>query len=381
MKRAGVKLLRAMIGGLGRLCSVFATPVNTRVLFVFATPNLGGAEMVHARIVRAVADAAPEVWFTEPQGARELLPRFQQHATIVNLGLRVRSRLCAYFQAGFQAGRIVRGRTGVVVGSFSHFFYDMLPWLVGVRCVDLLHNFGVGFEHYSLRHEAKLARRIVISSELASRLESLYAESGVDRASMQKLLVIPTAVDVPPQPPVKPAGDLNILFVGRNSPEKRVELAGRLASALKASGVAARMRMVGDLASSVSPEDRPNCEFIGRVNDDAAMAALYRQSHLLVLTSSREGFPLAVMEAMAHGVLPLVTRVGALASLPDQVCHKLDGDGDELVQAFAARIQQLAADRTALDADGKACHRYAAEHFDAHRFEAAWRKLLLETAP
>ncbi|MBE7491755.1 MAG: glycosyltransferase family 4 protein [Planctomycetes bacterium] len=378
MKRLVVVTLRAVLGALGRLCALLVPPVRAPLVCVFATPDVGGAERVHAEIVRAVAQACPEVWFTETPRDGGLLPRYQAVAPVVMLGGRLRRRPGAYFQAGLQAGRIRRGGVRTVFGAFSHFFYDMLPHLNGVRCVDLLHNFGVNFEHYSLPHARRLAARVVITPLLRDELTALYRARGLDDLA-GRVTVIANAVEVPDTPPAKPAGTLRVLYAGRATPEKRVHLVGRLAARLAAMGVDAAVTCLGDVRAAMPEADARHCRFAGLVTDPAVLAAEYAAAHVLVLTSEREGFPVAVMEAMARGAVPLCTRVGGLALLPPGAALLVEAmPEDAVVEAMAGHVSALSADRARLEAMSHAAWRHAREHFDLVRADAAWRGLLLE---
>ncbi len=374
--------LRFVLGGLGRLCAWFVDPVRAPVVCVFATPNIGGAERVHADIVAAIADHQPEVWFTEPARDAGLLPRFEAHARVVQLGARLRHRLEAYFQAGFQAGRIARGQVGTVFGCFSHFFYDMLPWLrgvPGVRCVDLLHNFGVNFENYSLPQVARLDARVVITQTLREMLRRHYRYEGINTAWMARVQVIGNTVPVPAELPARDAGGpLRVLYVGRGTPEKRVHLLGRVAREL---GPTARFTLVGDVESVVEAADKPHCHFTGMLTDPAALAAQYDAAQVLVLASEREGFPVVVMEAMARGVVPVCTAVGGLPELPPQTCLLVAPEPpDRAVAELVAALRTLAADPAMLQRMSAAARAYAVAHFGPAVARAQWRRLLLGEA-
>lgn len=75
---------------------------------------------------------------------------------------------------------------------------------------------------------------------------------------------------------------------------------------------------------------------------DAVLAGLYRSALALVWPSTREGFGLPVLEAMAHGC-PVITRpVNALSELCLGSCLEL---ADTRAETIAAAIEQLMADR------------------------------------
>jgi glycosyltransferase involved in cell wall biosynthesis len=94
------------------------------------------------------------------------------------------------------------------------------------------------------------------------------------------------------------------------------------------------------------------------------------ESAILVLPSYSEGLPMAVLEAMAHGVVPVTTAVGAI---PEVISDGVDGllvrPGD--AEQLAAALQSLVSD------DGLRCRLAAAAHSRVTEFDIAhWRESL-----
>lgn len=87
----------------------------------------------------------------------------------------------------------------------------------------------------------------------------------------------------------------------------------------------------------------------GRLTD-AEVAALFRRSDLFVFPTLADTLPLVVLEAMAHGLPVLATRVGGIPFQVDESCGLLVPPGD--VAALAAGIGSLAADPARLAAMG-----------------------------
>lgn len=381
MRALIILLLRFILGLLGLVLGRLQRRAPGSVFCLFATPGLGGAERVHADIVEAVADRKPLVFFTEVSADRLLLPSFATHAEYRFIHGRKRRALREYFHIGLVASLINRAPNAVVLGAFSHFFYDMLPFLnPRVRCIDLVHNFGVGFEHYSLRLVPRLDQRVVIAQRFADELRALYEAVGLEPGHEGKLRVILNGVRVPDACPDRPhQGPLRVLYVGRNSPEKRVPLVGRIAHACREAGLQAEFVLVGDVESAITPEHRPLCRFTGVISDLAELTELYRSSNVVLITSTREGFPVSVMEAMAQGVVPLCTRVGGI---PAQIRDGVNGvlidpqPDDAVVEQAAAKLAKLAAHRSMLGAMGRAAHKHALEHFSIERFRREWREVL-----
>ena len=143
----------------------------------------------------------------------------------------------------------------------------------------------------------------------------------------------------------------DVVFVGRLIEEKGVD---RLLEALALVGSGVRAVIVGD-----GPE-RPRLEalaaqlglardvrFVGRV-PDSKLAALLRAATLFVLPSRREGFGIAVLEAQAAGLVPIVVRSPHSAAT-DLIADGVDGvicDADP--RAIADAIGGLLTDQRRL---------------------------------
>jgi glycosyltransferase involved in cell wall biosynthesis len=267
----------------------------------------------------------------------------------------------------------------VVLGGNSRFFYELLPLLKPeARCFDLLHAVA-SVEHFSLPYVPRLAKRVFITAAARDEFAKLYAHAAHGEELKQRMTLIENCVDVPAHAPPKPECPLQVLFVGRGSPEKRIHLVGRIAAECKRRAIAAEFTLVGDCESDVAPEDRAACRFAGMVRGPQAIAPYYQRAHVLLLTSSREGFPLVVMEAMAQGAVPVCTNVGGMpAHVSDaQTGVLLPAQEDAVVSAAVEAIAALAADRPRLAALSAGAFARAREYFSAQRFVAAWRGLLL----
>lgn len=368
-------IARILLAPPGFLAGVMANRFKGRELFCFfATPDMGGAERVHALIVKAVADRNPVVVFTEPPRVAALLPLFETHCEPIMLHPHGRNRVREYFNEARMAAEINRASRPVVVGAFSHFFYRMLPYFGRhVRCVDLIHNFGVEFEHFSMPVAGRLNARVVLSHRIRQDFATLYDAFGWPESLLEHFHVIPNGVQVPDVLSEKPAA-LRILYVGRDTPEKRVHLVGTIAAEVARRNVAAEFVAIGEIAREL-----PGVRLEGLIADPARLAALYDSAQLLLLTSSREGLPMAMLEAMARGCVPLVPAVGAIPEHVKQGSNGVLLDPEPegaLVKQAADAIERLAKHRGALAAMGKAAHAHVAENCGEAQFVAAWRKLL-----
>lgn len=203
--------------------------------------------------------------------------------------------LHAHLASAHQLGAIVGRATRTPVLATIHAMHVAIPDLEAHR---------LGGTHLCLVSEA-------------ARMHALSVG-----AAPERLRVIRNAVDTATfSPAAAPRAQrpLTIGFVGRLSPEKGpllfVAIAARVAEALPdvrfvVAGDGPMRHAMADSARSRGLADR--FEFRGLVT---SMPALYRELDLMLLTSSHEGTPLAVLEAMATGVPVVATDVGGVPEL------------------------------------------------------------------
>lgn len=357
---------------------------NSSALFLFFPFfHVGGAERVHADIVACVAERKPWVIFAKKSHNKAFRCLFGRGASIFNLW-----PFCKYFyplSVGITVGFINRHRAPVVFGSNSLFFYLLVPYLKPeVRCIDLMHAFGGGSEDFSFPVASRLHARVAINSKTVDDLKLQYLRHGASPFLTERILLIENYVSVP-ETYVEKAQHalLKILYVGRGSEEKRVHLVGRIAALCRQRGLPVEVLIVGDTAHAVDEADRPCCDFLGEVADPDHLNRIYDDADLLLLTSNREGFPMVIMEGMAHGVVPVSTDVGGI---PLHVASGGNGWlvpndlGEELlVDEMCQIIKRMCADRELLSTMSRSAYDYARMHFSGEKFCSAYRSLLLDS--
>ena len=365
--------LSSMIGSL--------LPVVNRsgLFFFFPFYHTGGAERVHSQIAGCFKDQQPWMFFAKRSADRGFREQFEQSGRCFDIG-----PLLKYtypLSVGILAGLISKHTHAQVFGCNSLYYYLLLPHLPAhVRATDLLHALGGGAEQFSLPVLERLQQRVVISRGVRDELLAFYRSAGVDPALDSRITVIANRVEVAATMPEKSfSGPLQVLFVGRGSEEKRVHLIGRAARRCRERGMDIEFTLVGDLEGWLHEEDRPCCTLTGLISSETALTELYRQSHLILISSSREGFPLTLMEGMAQGCVPVCTAVGGI---PEHIRHLENGwllppeDEDAVVAGLYAALEKLSQDRALLGRLSGAAFSHAQIHFGSKSFCAAYRRAL-----
>jgi glycosyltransferase involved in cell wall biosynthesis len=100
---------------------------------------------------------------------------------------------------------------------------------------------------------------------------------------------------------------------------------------------------------------------------------------ILLLTSSREGMPMAVAEAMACGVVPIVTAVGDLPNIIDNGINgfllPVENEG-LIVENAISIIKELAFDSVKRNAIAKEARTTAQQLFSEDRFRKMWKQTI-----
>jgi glycosyltransferase involved in cell wall biosynthesis len=174
-----------------------------------------------------------------------------------------------------------------------------------------------------------------------------------DCISKTRTQVIYAGIEAGPNPPLAPPfeGAFRIGILSRLVPLKRIEAVIEASAQLSAMGIEIQTEICGegptepmlrDLVERLGLVER--VRFLGWRTDTAALLASW---HLLVMPSMFEGFPIAVLEAMAAGRAVVASNVGGVPELVDDgVSGILIPAGD--AAALAHAIRELALDRPRL---------------------------------
>jgi glycosyltransferase involved in cell wall biosynthesis len=199
---------------------------------------------------------------------------------------------------------------------------------------------------------------------LSPHMAELAQRGGAPR---DRIVVIPNGIDpadigldhATAAPARSGSGRLELLFVGRLSVEKGVDLLIRSAAVLQDQGIAFHLRIAGSgldaeslrLQTTAMKLDE-RVEFLGTV-PRKNLGALYQSADVLCVPSRSEPFGIVVLEAMAAGVAVVATRVGGIPYVVEDGVTGLLCPADDPV-ALAAALRRCAAERESTRAMGLA---------------------------
>jgi glycosyltransferase involved in cell wall biosynthesis len=353
-------------------------------IFVFPFYHTGGAERVHASIIEAVADPHSICLITSPSSNTVFRDRFAAHSRVLEVDELLKLDVTRSWITRKLQTLCHQNPNITLFGCNSHFFYHLLPHLPATTtAIDLLHAFvhahEVGPEKWSLPHVPRLTHRVVINQQTKADFSKLYQANAIPLALAERILVIPNFVEVPASTLAKDGSNFRVTYVGRGSAEKRIHLIAAAAARVRALNPTVQFHFVGDVKAAIPPDLEPQCIVHGEINVDAELNALYDRSHVIIIASSREGFPMVLMEGMSRGAVPISTAVGGI---PEHIIHEKNGllinttDEPEIIESFSQHILNLSRNPSTWERLSVASRSYALHHFTRGSFNAKYQSIL-----
>lgn len=348
--------------------------------------SFGGAERVHIDILNLFKAQNPICFITDRSKNEGFRKEFEAAADVINLGRWTEKKSYKNHLLKKIAKTVNSQKTPTVFGNNSLFMYELTPFLAShVKVVDLTHNFSdfkEGAEWYSLPYVPRLGKRIVVGNHLIDQFSTLYQANNIPQHYLDKIIVIKNKIVANDSLPEKNYDvKLQILFVARNSPEKRVSVLLKTAELCVQMKLPVEFKMIGnydDLKTSIPS----NTSIIGAIYDKNTLKNHYKIAHLLVLTSYREGLPLVIFEAMSFGAVPISTNVGDLSNYISTERHNgilIDNleDEDQQAEAFAKEILSFHNNRNKLEEFSSNAFETIKIRFNEAEFSTAYKNAVL----
>ncbi|QEC43865.1 glycosyltransferase family 4 protein [Pseudobacter ginsenosidimutans] len=360
----------------GRL---FPLKKKTSTFLFFPSADIGGAIKVNADIAACMKDQQPLIIFSKKPKNNGHLEMFQGF-DVLDLHEQIDNKLyhfVNFFYRGVLAAWINSAPNATIFGGESLFFYKMLAHVNrNVRRIELCHLDT--WLPYSIGFIDLITLRIFSTVKLMKDVEEQYKKTGVNPSYAKRLRFAENMIPIPPYRPVNNE-TLEVIFIGRGAPQKRVPLIAAIAEKLHQINAPIHFSFVGDVDNVIDPAQYPYCTFYGNVRDEAKMLELYHKSDVLILTSAYEGLPLVVMQMMAHGRIVMSTAVNAI---PDYVRHMENGllihatSEPAIVEEGATLLQWLVEHPEVKETFGKRGREIAIEKFSGEVFCREFRKFL-----
>lgn len=233
-----------------------------------------------------------------------------------------------------------------------------------VRVIGYCHSFEDCYFHWLSYYEPIIHKFVAVSRECGDRLKEVLPHRADD------IVVRPYGTTVP-QPLNRTWSQLDeplqLIYIGRiDEGQKRVSDFPRLAEKLVERGVDFQLQIIGDGAAATDlreqvdalPENaKQRIDLPGGMPPKDVLPRL-QKADCCLLVSAYEGTAIAMLEGMAQGCVPVVTRVSGASDVitSGENGHMVEvGDLDAMVD----RLAELASDRQQLAKMGAAAHQTA----------------------
>lgn len=301
---------------------------KSRTIFFFPYYHIGGAEEVHSKIVSASGKKSC-ILFTNGSTSQHFLNRFQKNAECIDISSFLTKNLHVKTITTKLIIRLINSssETKQIFGSNSNYFYDVLYDLNSdLEIIDLTHAFSFpdyGVEMYSLKAVSRINKRLVICENVKMQYHNLYKEKNLLNY-WNRIEVVKNGIKLPKVKQCLKAFDekkIKLLFVGRNSTEKRFSLILKSLNLMDKFNINYTLNVIGPhFQEEIIPNNKVN--YLGAIEDKEKINDYYRVSDFILISSEREGFPLVLMEAMSFGVVPISTNVGGI---PEEIINGQNG--------------------------------------------------------
>lgn len=371
---------------LGKLAGhLFRLKTKHRVFLFFPWADIGGSIRVNADIAQCIKDTKPLIIFSKKPKDNQFRSLFDiDGVTVIDLHKYIDNKLLHFvnfFFRGVIATWINRTENPVMFGGESMYFYKVIPHVKkSTRRVELCHlntwfDFAQAYVEY-------IDARIFSTPQVKRDAENQYSTNLVPEKYYKRLFFIDNKVDIPEYEPVSNPV-LQVLFVGRGAPQKRVHLIAAIAKRMHEQNSKVHFSFVGDVAQIIPEEVKQYTTLYGNLGKEA-LYKVYQQSDVLLLTSSFEGLPIVVMDMMARGKIVVSTAVGGI---PDYIIPGKTGflitetEEDKIVAQGVNYLTELAFDSSVKDRIGQDAYQYALAHFSEEQFCIAYRRFMLGPYP
>ena len=368
---------------LGKLAgSLFPLNPQRNIFLFFPSSDIGGSIKVNADITECIKDQKPVIIFSKKPNNNQFRGLFEiEGVRIIDLHKYIDYKIyhfVNFFFRGVLAAWINKSDQPVIFGGESLFFYKMLPHVrKNAKKIELCHlNTWI---NYSLAFAKYIDLRIFSTPKIKRDAEDTYRRSHLPPSFFKKLVFIDNKVDIPPFK--ETANDiLQVLYVGRGAPQKRVHLIVEIAKQMHEQGNRIHFSFAGDVENIIPADVRKYATLYGNVKEEKELHKIYMNSDVLILTSAYEGLPIVVMDMMARGKIVISTAVDGI---PDYITHLENGllitekDESKIIQQGIELLRLLMTKPELKREIGTRSYQYAIKHFGGETFCQSYRKILI----
>ncbi|MFZ1545574.1 MAG: glycosyltransferase, partial [Candidatus Nitrotoga sp.] len=357
---------------------LMANPLRRRIMFIVPWMVTGGADRVNLDLIEGLTSIGHDITIcatlSADHGWEHQFSRFTPDIFVLPKILHASDypRFLAYLIQSRQIDTVVI--TGSTIG------YQLLPYLRAVSpCVafvdmchvEELHWLNGGHPRFGVGYQDMIDLNIVTTKHLAEWMQGRGADgtrirvmyTGVRAAQANSLVEVRNQIraelNIPANVPV-------IVFAGRICEQKRPALLAEILKSALNHGLIFRALIIGDGEQKGQLEGllsqyklNANVQMLGSVSHQRWLDILVA-SDILLLPSQYEGISIALLEAMAAGVVPVVANVGGQEEIVSPDAGLLIPHGINELQEYLDAIRRLLSNSAELQQMSKQCKALAA---------------------
>lgn len=376
---------------IGRLIGTFYTKKEDfELLLIFPFYHTGGAEKVHSLIANAYKNKKALILFTRKSKDKRYFEAFKASGhKIIDISNYTDNKFF-YWNNLIYRGIIASLANGqsespLIFNGQSNFAYKLSPWIKKeIVQIELIHAFS-SFSWIRIPFINYYTNSVMISRYAINEHKEQYLKLGISDNEFNKIQYITNGIAIPIDVKriVKQDNTLNVLYVGRSTSEKRVNLIAQIAQQASINQLDIKFSMVGDVKQDVESAYHQYIHFYGPVNNEEELFKIYKKHDVLIMTSLHEGFPISIMEAMSAGCAILSTPVG---DIPYHVKHEQNGflfssiTDETIIKTEAIDYLRNLLNNTSLLTEMSTNNQqYAQKEFELSIFENRYQSLLNQT--
>ncbi len=366
----------------GRLFGkIFPLRTQHDIFFFFPNGDIGGSPQVNIDLTHCLQDKNPLIIFSKKPKNNGFLGFFTiKGVRILDLHHLIDNKafhFINFFYRGVIAEWIAASPHPVVIGGESLFFYKMLQHVpTRTKKIEVCHL--ATWLGYSIGHIDHIDHRVFSTLYLKKQVEKQYRKNNLSAHYYKKLSFIDNSIPIPAIEK-KENKLLEVVFIGRGAPQKRVPLVAAIAQQLHEEKLPVHFSFVGDVEKVIPVSEFPFCRFYGNISDQSKLEEIYATSDVLILTSAFEGLPVVVMKMMAYGKTVISTAVDGI---PDYIRHQENGllifstVENEIITEGISHIKYLLQIPASREKYGLKNRELAIEKFSSAAFCTAYRQLI-----
>ncbi len=350
--------------------------VSHRIAFISGLP-LGGSTTFVLNISRELIRRKIPVLVISPERDHPFANDFAEAG--IPVVLTDDRRLIYEDRIRFMTQSLASFRPTTLIGCLGAISYEMLRYAPeGVQRVGVIQTDHSIFYDAIVPYGGYLDAVAGVSSAVTEHLRTMGSLGEIPRHYLPYGIPMPATFRI--RSPYQ--GALRILYLGRLvNPQKRVYLLPKILKQLCDSGIPFHWTIAGEgeerallERSMITTSSEQQVSFLGEVTG-SRVPDLLNDQDIMILPSEAEGLPLSLLEAMGHGVVPVVSDLrSGLGEVVDPSCGCLIPV--EETESYAQAIIYLHSHREALAAKSLAAHERVRNDFSSEAMTDRWLSVL-----